>query len=305
MLIRILGAAAGGGFPQWNCGCPNCGGLRRGTVRAKPRSQVTIALSGDADRWVLLNCGPEIRAQIESFPALWPRAARHSPIAAIALTCGDLDHTLGLLSLRENHPLTVLATETVRQGFVDGNALYRTLERFPGQVTWRRFVAGLETPLDDPDPARAALFATPVPVPGKPPVHLEGRVPPNDEQAIGLVVRDRPGRRLAAFPGAGGITAAMRAAIAGADALIFDGTFWSEDELARPKLMDKRAADMAHLPIGGPDGSLALLADLAVTRKLFVHINNTNPILREDSAERARVEAAGWTVAEDGMEIAL
>ena len=166
-------------------------------------------------------------------------------------------------------------------------------------------VAGLEAPLDDPDPARASLFATPVPVPGKPPVHLEGRAPATDEQAIGLVVRDRAGRRLAAFPGAGGITAPMRAAIDGAGALIFDGTFWSEDELARPKLMDKRAADMAHLPIGGPEGSLALLADLTVPRKLFVHINNTNPILREDSAERARVEAAGWTVAEDGMEIAL
>jgi pyrroloquinoline quinone biosynthesis protein B len=305
MLIRILGAGAGGGFPQWNCGCPNCDGLRRGTIRAKPRSQVTIALSGDADRWVLLNCGPEIRAQIEAFPALWPRAPRHSPIAAIVLTCGDLDHTLGLLSLRENHPITVLATETVRHGFVDGNALYRTLERFPGQVTWRRFVPGLEAPLDDPDPARASLFATPVPVPGKPPVHREGREAPSENQAIGLIVRDRQGRRLAAFPGAGGITPAMRAAMEGADALIFDGTFWSEDELAGPKLMDKRAADMAHWPIGGPDGSLARLADLAVTRKLFVHINNTNPILREDSAERELVEAAGWTVAEDGMEIAL
>ena len=305
MLIRILGAGAGGGFPQWNCGCPNCDGLRRGTIRAKPRSQVTVALSGDADRWVLLNCGPEIRTQIEAFPALWPRAPRHSPIAAIVLTCGDLDHTLGLLSLRESHPLTVLATETVRAGFVDGNALYRTLERFPGQVTWRRLLAGLEAPLDDPDPAHASLFATPVPVPGKPPVHLEGRAPPADDQAIGLVVRDRRGRRLAAFPGAGGITAAMRAAIEGADALLFDGTFWSEDELARPQLMDKRAADMAHLPIDGPEGSLARLADLAVARKLFVHINNTNPILCEDSAERARVEAAGWTVAEDGMEIAL
>ncbi|WP_337875481.1 pyrroloquinoline quinone biosynthesis protein PqqB [Elioraea sp.] len=305
MLIRILGAAAGGGFPQWNCGCPNCDGLRRGTIRARPRSQVTIALSGDADRWVLMNCGPDIRAQIEAFPALWPRAPRHSPIAAIVLTCGDLDHTLGLLSLRENHPLTVLATETVRHGFVEGNALYRTLERFPGQVTWRTLVAGLEVPLDHPDPAQATLFATPVPVPGKPPVHLEGRAPAREDQAVGLIVRDLQGRRLAAFPGAGGITPAMRAAMAGADALIFDGTFWSEDELARPGLMDRRAAEMAHLPIDGKAGSLALLADLAVARKLFVHINNTNPILREDGAERARVEAAGWTVAEDGMEIAL
>ncbi|MFQ3623590.1 MAG: pyrroloquinoline quinone biosynthesis protein PqqB [Acetobacteraceae bacterium] len=305
MRVRILGAAAGGGFPQWNCGCRQCDGVRRGTLRAVARTQVTIALSGDGSRWVLLNCGPEIRSQIESFPELWPRAPRHSPIATIVLTCGDLDHTLGLLSLRENHPLTLFATETVRHGFTDGNALYRTLERFPGQVTWRPLVADHEVPLDHADAAQASLFATPVPAPGKPPLHRDGAAGRTGEETVGLLVRDRAGRRLAAFPGAGGITPAMRAAMAAADAVLFDGTFWSEDELSRPGLMDRRAADMAHLPIGGPQGSLALLADLAAAHRIYVHVNNTNPILDEDSAERAAVERAGWRVAEDGMEIVL
>src|SRR5215510_5668356 len=137
MLIRILGSAAGGVFPQWNCGCPNCRGLRDGTVRARARTQECVAVSADGATWLLLNCSPEIRQQIEDFPGLHPRAPRHSPVSAIALTNGDLDHTLGLLSLRESHPLAVYATESVRRGFTEGNVLYRTLQRFPGQLTWR------------------------------------------------------------------------------------------------------------------------------------------------------------------------
>ena len=145
MLVRVLGSAAGGGFPQWNCGCPNCRGVREGTLRATPRSQECVAVSADgAGSWVLLNCSPEIRAQVESFPSLHPRAPRHSPIAAILLTNGDLDHCLGLLSLRESHPLVVYATESVQRGFTQDNVLYRTLERFPGQVTWRRVKPGRE-----------------------------------------------------------------------------------------------------------------------------------------------------------------
>ena len=137
MLIRVLGSAAGGGFPQWNCGCRNCRGARERTLRVRPRSQESVAVSADGASWALLNCSPEIRAQIEAFPGLHPRGPRQSPIAAILFTNGDLDHTLGLLSLRESHPLVVYATEPVRRGFIEGNVLYRTLERFPGQVTWR------------------------------------------------------------------------------------------------------------------------------------------------------------------------
>src|SRR5919197_4517811 len=168
MLIRVLGSAAGGGFPQWNCGCPNCRGVREGTIRAQARTQECVAVSADGNSgWVLLNCSPEIRSQIESFPALHPRAPRDSPIAAIVLTNGDLDHCLGLLSLRESHPLVVYATDAVQRGFTGGNVLYRTLERFPGQVTWRTLKLGREDEIVDVDGRATGLSAEAVAVPGK------------------------------------------------------------------------------------------------------------------------------------------
>jgi pyrroloquinoline quinone biosynthesis protein B len=297
LLIRVLGAAAGGGFPQWNCGCPNCRGVREGRVRASARTQECVAVSGDGAAWLLLNCSPEIRAQLESFPALHPRGPRDSPIAAIALTNGDLDHCLGLLSLRESQPLVVGATEPVRRGFVEGNVLYRTLERFPGQVTWRPLKIGREEEL-------AGLAVEPLSVPGKPPIHLEP-APPDPEHNIGLRIRDRAGRVLTYCSAAAAVTGAVRRAIDGADAVFFDGTFWSSDELPALGLGSKRAEDMAHLPVGGPDGSLARLAGVRAGRRVYIHVNNTNPMLRDDSPERAQVTAAGWAVAWDGMEIRL
>ena len=166
MLIRVLGSAAGGGFPQWNCGCPNCRGLREGTARATARTQECVAVSADGCDWLLLNCSPEIRQQIESFPPLHPRGPRHSPIAAILLTNGDLDHCLGLLSLRESHPLVIYATDRLRRGFTDGNVLYRTLDRFPGQVTWRSLQLGREAELADVEGRPAGLLVEAVAVPG-------------------------------------------------------------------------------------------------------------------------------------------
>jgi pyrroloquinoline quinone biosynthesis protein B len=299
MLVRVLGSAAGGGFPQWNCGCSNCRGVRAGTVRAVARTQECVAVSADGTGWLLLNCSPEIRAQIEGFPGLHPRAPRDSPITALLLTNGDLDHCLGLLSLRESHPLVVYATEPVRRGFVEDNVLYRTLERFPGQVTWRTLKTGHEEEI-------AGLVLEPLVVPGKPPVHLERRAPADPEQNIGVRIREQAtGRVLAYVSAAAGVTADVRRAIDGADLVFFDGTFWSSDELPAMGLGTKRAEDMAHLPVGGPTGSLAVLADVRVRRRIYIHINNTNPMLREDSAERATVTAAGWEVAWDGMEVRL
>src|SRR2546422_9670600 len=189
MLIRVLGSAAGGGFPQWNCGCANCRGVREGSLRAQARSQECVAVSADGASWLLLNCSPEIRQQIESFAGLHPRAPRHSPIAGIVLTNGDLDHCLGLLSLRESHPLVVYATEPVRRGFVEGNSLYRTLERFPGQVTWRVLKPGREEELSaGGGPSGLAVEA--VPVPGKPPIHREGAGPPDPEDSVGFPIRE-------------------------------------------------------------------------------------------------------------------
>jgi pyrroloquinoline quinone biosynthesis protein B len=299
MLVRVLGSAAGGGFPQWNCGCPNCRGVRAGSVRAAARTQECVAVSADGAGWLLLNCSPEIRAQIESFPGLHPRGPRDSPIAALLLTNGDLDHCLGLLSLRESHPLVVYATEPVRRGFVEDNVLYGTLERFPGQVTWRTLKAGHEEGI-------CGLAVEPLAVPGKPPVHLERRAPADPEQNIGVRIREpATGRVLTYLSAAAAVTGDVRRAIDGADLVFFDGTFWSSDELPALGLGSKRAEDMAHLPVGGPTGSLAVLAGVRAGRRVYIHVNNTNPMLREDSAERAAVTAAGWEVAWDGMEVRL
>jgi len=299
VLIRVLGSAAGGGFPQWNCGCTNCRGVREGSLKALPRSQESVAISGDGERWFLLNASPEIRQQIESFPSLHPRAARHSPIAAILLTNGDLDHCLGLLSLRESHPLVIYATERLRRGFTEGNVLYRTLERTPEQVTWRALKPGREEDL-------GGLTVEAVSVPGKPPIHLEHAFPPDPEDGVGFKIRERgSGRVLAYFSGVAAVTDEIREALAGADCVLFDGTFWSEDELPAQGLGGKRAVQMAHVPIGGAGGSLASLSGLSAKRRIYIHINNTNPILREDSPERAAVVGAGWEIAWDGMEITL
>jgi len=302
----VLGSAAGGGFPQWNCGCPNCRGMRDGSIRALARTQESVAVSADGETWFLLNASPEIRQQIESFTGLHPRAPRHSPIGAIVLTNGDLDHTLGVLSLRESHPLAIYATERVRAGFVDGNVLYRTLQRFPSQVTWRALKLGREEELTDADGRESGLLVEAVAAPGKPPIHLEGRAAPDPEDSIGLRVREAStGRRLAYFAATAGLTPAMRDVLADADGVFFDGTFWSSDELPALGLGVKRAEDMAHLPVGGARGSLAQLRDLRARRRIYIHVNNTNPILREDSAERRLVEAAGWEIAWDGMEVTL
>ena len=299
MHIKVLGAAAGGGFPQWNCGCPNCRDVRSGAMAAKPLTQECVAVSADAERWFLLNASPEIRSQIESFRGLYPRGPRHSPIAGILLTNGDLDHCLGLLSLRESHPLVIYATERVRRGFTEGNVLYRTLQRFPGQVTWRALELGREIEV-------GGLAVEALPAPGKPPIHLEGDGVSDPGDNIGLLVRDlKTGKRLAYFSAAAAITSAMRAALDQADCVFFDGTFWASDELIALGLGDKRAEQMAHLPVGGKDGSLRTLAGVRTPKRIYIHLNNTNPLLERASPERALVTAAGIAVAEDGMEFEL
>jgi pyrroloquinoline quinone biosynthesis protein B len=306
MLVRVLGSAAGGGFPQWNCGCPNCRGVRTGAIRGTPRSQESVAVSADGDDWFLVNASPEIRAQIESFPPIHPRRPRHSPIQGIFLTNGDLDHCLGLLSLRESHPLVVYATEPVYRGFSEDNVLFRTLQRFPEQVTWRPLKAGREDEVIGAGGLPSGLLVQPVPVPGKPPIHLEGRHATDPEEGIGLRFREAAtGRVLAYFSGVAALTPAVRQALGDADAVFLDGTFWSSDELITLGVGEKRAEQMAHLPVGGPGGSLASLRDLRATRRVYIHLNNTNPILRDDSPERAAVNAAGWEVAWDGMTVEL
>jgi pyrroloquinoline quinone biosynthesis protein B len=194
----------------------------------------------------------------------------------------------------------------VRQGFTADNVLYRTLERFAGQVTWRALEPGREQPLVGPAGAPSGLAVEAVPLPGKPPVHLMGRYPPDPGDNVGFRIRElATGRVLAYLPGVAAVTPAVTTALRDAAGVFFDGTFWSDDELVAPGLGRQRAADMAHLPIGGPGGSLAALAAHRASRRVYIHINNTNPILREDSPERAAVVAAGWTVAHDGLELRL
>jgi pyrroloquinoline quinone biosynthesis protein B len=277
--------------------------VRSGSIAAEPRRQESVAVSHDGESWFLLNASPEIREQIESFAPLWPRRARHSPIAGIVLTNGDLDHVLGLLSLRESHPLTVHATDAVGRGFREGNVLYRTLERFPGQITWRRLVLGEEQALGA---AGSGLAIQAFAVPGKRPIHLEGRGPASPEDNVGLLIREVESRRTLAYvPAAAAWTETLDAQLASADAVFFDGTFWSSAELVTTGVGDKRAEDMAHLPVGGPTGGLSRLAALGASRRVLIHINNTNPLLRDDAPERAEVTAAGVEIAFDGMELSL
>jgi pyrroloquinoline quinone biosynthesis protein B len=305
--IRVLGSAAGGGCPQWNCACRNCRGARDGSVRVETRTQECVAVSADGEAWFLLNASPEIRAQIEGFPALRPRRVRHSPIQGILLTNGDLDHTLGLLSLRESQPLVIHATEAVRRGFVESNVLFRTLQRFPGQVTWKTLVPGAEVELSADGGSSSGLSVRAFAVPGKLPVHLEGLGPARGgEENVGFRIVDRRSRRVLVYlPSVGRLTLELLSEADGADCVFFDGTFWSEDELRELGISEKRASDMAHLPIGGVGGSLEALGMLRAPLRIYIHLNNTNPVLREDSPERASVERAGWRVGRDGLEIAL
>ena len=306
MLIRVLGSAAGGGFPQWNCGCPNCVGVRRGSIHAVARTQESVAVSADGDSWFLLNASPEIRQQIEGFDRLHPRSLRDTPIQGIVVTNGDLDHCLGLLSLRESQPLALYSTERILKGFSEGNVLYRTLERFEGQATWHLLeLGGREAPLKLLNGAPSGLTMRAFAAPGKPALHLDQSTAQGGDN-FGVLIRDeRSGKSLAYISAIGSSSADVVAAASAADAVFFDGTFWSSDELIALGASTRRAEDMAHWPISGPSGSLRFLAELGKARRVYIHINNSNPMLRDDSSERAAVHAAGVEVAFDGMELEL
>jgi pyrroloquinoline quinone biosynthesis protein B len=306
MLVRVLGSAAGGGFPQWNCGCDNCKHARSGTAGYSARTQESVAISADGDSWFLLNASPEIRAQIESFDGLHPRERRHSPIAGIVLTNGDLDHCLGLLSLRESHPLRLITTTPIERGFREGNVLFRTLQRFEGQLKFQALSLHKQQALLRADGSESGLTIEAVPVAGKLPIHLEKSNTPSPEDSIGLLIRE-PARAktLGYFSGVAGPSDALRSALTQADCFFFDGTFWSEDELPARGLLEKKAKDMAHWPIGGEQGSARYLQGLQGKRRIYVHINNTNPILYDQSAEAAQLRAAGFEIAYDGMELSV
>ncbi len=280
-------------------------GVRRGTIAAQPRTQDSLVVSADGDSWFLLNASPEIARQLESFPKLHPRRLRDSPLAGILLSNGDLDHCLGLLSLRESHPLRLYCTERVRRGFSEENRLFATLQRFPGQLTWCDLPLLAEQPLVLTDGSASGLSVRAVPMPGGGPLHLKGLGnEPSDN--VGFVITEmHSGKTCAYLPAVAALTPAVSALAAEVDVLFIDGTFWSSDELVSLGIGKRRAEDMSHCPIGGAGGSLELLMRLPHVRRIYTHINNTNPILREDSPEHGAVRAAGVEIAHDGMELQL
>jgi pyrroloquinoline quinone biosynthesis protein B len=296
MWIRVLGSAAGGGVPQWNCGCAVCREARAGSGRVRPRKQDSLAITDGGERWALCNASPDVRLQIESFAPLRPRGpSRGSPIEAIVLTNGDLDHCLGLFSLRESQPLYVYATASVWLGLTRHNAFYRTLERFPGQIVWRELALGAPVALLD------TMSVMAIPVPGRLPIHLRDVVTPAPMDNVAVIIRDRRGRLLTYAPSVGSIETLVPCA--GVDCLFLDGTFWSSDELTG--VLGVRAEELGHLPIGGRGGTLERTAQLSAARRIYTHINNTNPVLLEDSPERREVEQRGWEIASDGLEVTL
>jgi pyrroloquinoline quinone biosynthesis protein B len=294
----VLGAAAGGGFPQWNCNCEVCRLAWAGDARVRPRTQASLAVSAGGERWTLLNASPDLRAQIQSQPRLHPRGdTRGSPIANVVLTGAEIDQTAGLLSLRERSPFALHATVATLAAVAD-NPMFAVL--VPDVVSRRAIAPGERFELDGG--IAAELFL----VPGKLPLYLEGDSPDTASETaanVGVEIFDGR-RRLAYVPGAAAVTPALAARLERADVVLFDGTLFKDDEMIRTGTGTKTGRRMGHVPIDGADGSLAALERLSA-RRIFVHINNTNPILVDGSPERRRVEAAGWEVAEDGLEIVL
>ena len=303
MRVKVLGSAAGGGFPQWNCACRNCRRLRDGSFRGVPRTQTQLVWEASSGGWALLGASPDLRSQIEATRELWPQEGnRHSPISSVVLTGADVDQALGLLLLREFHSFSVHATPSVRTILTEDNSLFGVLARFAGQVCWNDIRLGTPFPV-----AGACLEVLPLPgsFPGF--VGAKRRAASDASEAvIGLWISPESGGKVLVFlPGIGSVPDSLLDRLKQCDVLLFDGTFWSDDEPAHIPGLGRTARQMGHLPISGPGGSLERLATLERPRKIFIHINNTNPILDEGSAEYRAVREAGWEVAWDGMEITL
>lgn len=301
--ILVLGAAAGGGLPQWNCNATNSASFWRGSEPLQAATQCSIAVSADGSSWALINASPDIRTQIIARPKLQPRAPeqhglRDSPIRTVLLTNGDIDHIAGLLTLRERHAFDLYATAEIHRVLSD-NPIFNALA--PDLVKRRQ--AQLEVPFEIIPGLRAELFA----VPGKVPLFLEG-----DEVVTDLIGEQTVGVQLSAndntaffIPGCARLTPELREKLQTADVLFFDGTVFHDDEMRREGVGQKTGRRMGHMPMAGDEGSLRAFRDFSIDRKIYIHINNTNPVWRPASPERREAEAAGWEIAFDGMEVSL
>jgi len=304
--IRVLGSAAGGGFPQWNCNCTNCAGYRAGTLRASARTQSSIAVAGaDETAWVLVNASPDIGAQLQSSPILQPgRSIRDSALAAIILVDGQVDHTTGLYMLRESvRPWPIWCTDSTYADLTRGNPILGVLAHYCGVDRHRIDLDGGGFTVD----AVAGVRWRALPVASKPAPYSPNRDSPIDGDNLALVVEDEnSGRTVVYAPGLSAIDERVWGAMQSAACILVDGTFWTDDEMLRIGVSRKRAREIGHLPQSGPGGMLEWLDRLpAGVRKILIHINNTNPILDEGSGEYAELVRRGVEVARDGMEIAL
>ena len=309
MRIEILGSAAGGGFPQWNCNCRNCHSLRAGTLRGRSRTQTQVAVSENGDAWFLLNASPDLRLQIEQTPALQPRCGiRHSPISGVLLTSADIDHIAGLLSLRELQPLRLYCTASLRRVLQEDNSVFGMLNRIPQQACWTDLKPGTSFALQAVAGEESGICCEVFSLAERYPVYVSpSRVATlNQEEALlGVFLTAASGGRLAYLPAVPAINARLLSLLERADVVLFDGTFWSDDELIRVQGRGATAREMGHVPVSGPDGSLRTLAGLRRPRKIFLHVNNTNPMLDESGSEYAEVRDAGWELAEDGWQLNL
>lgn len=305
MEVIVLGSAAGGGFPQWNCNAPTSKAAREGVGGAKQRTQASIAVSADGEQWLLVNASPDLRQQLLDNPAFWPRhGLRDSPVKAVLLTSAEIDHVAGLLSMRESQPFRLWATSSVLD-ILGENPIFGALA--PDYVERSVFPLGESVALAGAC-GDLGITVEAFPVPGKVPLFLESRhagdFAGGVEDTIGLEIRSGTSR-FHFIPGCARLTPALRGRLRGSPLIFFDGTLWSDTELVDLGISMKTGARMGHMSISGIDGTMAAFADLAIGRKLFIHVNTTNPVLDEASPEHAAAVAAGWEVAEDGMRISL
>ncbi|MCG5266753.1 pyrroloquinoline quinone biosynthesis protein PqqB [Acinetobacter pittii] len=303
MYIYVLGSAAGGGFPQWNCNCPNCHGVRTGTIQAKARTQSSIAISENGTDWVLLNASPDIRQQLFEFKAAQPaRKLRDTGITNVILMDSQLDHTTGLLTLREGCPMNVWCTEMVHQDLTSGFPVFNMLKHWNGGLQYHEINPKQAFKIDGFE----NLEILPLIIKSAAPPYSPHRNDPHDGDNIALIIKDhKTQKQLFYAPGLGKIDDQIMQIMQSSDCVMIDGTLWTDDEMQQTGVGTKTGREMGHLYISGEGGSLSYLNQLSTPKKVLIHINNTNPILNENSSQFAELKANGVEVAYDGMQIEL
>jgi pyrroloquinoline quinone biosynthesis protein B len=306
--VVVLGAGAGGGVPQWNCGCQVCQKARTEQPELQ-RTQASIAVSADGDHWFLVNASPDLRQQLIATPQLHPAQGklRHSPVTGVILTNGEIDAVAGLLSMREGWPFTIYAHRQVLS-ILNSNSIFNVLS----EKNVRRRPIELDQTFEPtlPDGAASGIEVLPFAVPGKGAWYLEGKAHPagadGEGDTLGLRIADKTsGKHFYFLAACASVTDDLKARLAGASAVFFDGTVWRDDELIAAGLGNKTGQGMGHISMSGADGAIERLAGLDIGRKMFLHINNSNPVLLSDSTERKAAERAGWQIPSDGMEMTL